>query len=516
MRFTRLFVAAVLFASLPPFRPALAQSEAGFSRSQVRLVLQDAFAAILERHLEAASPPDLALWSLRGLGAIDTAFSVQVQGGVLHLDMGPRRLASRHLPGLPQAPQQGRRPTASGAEELADILSQFYADAWAASVPVRRAGSERLLQAGFDEVFNHLDPYSRYITAEEAWEARQRRVGQSGLGLRIGAGSRNSVVVVTLAPNSTAAEAGLREGDTLLAVDGIPVTAQRILRAAEALEGPPGSAVRLDLRRGGQRLSLTLQRSSQLARSLRAETQEGLLWVRISTFSATTTGQLAEVLNTAFSTPDPPRGVVLDLRGNRGGVLAQAMSVADTFLVGGVVAQSAGRHPDAGRVWEAEGQDLARGRPVVVLVDGRTASAAEIVAAALADQGRAVVVGSATLGKGLIQIVVPLLNGAEVLISWARVLAPRGWPVQGLGVLPALCTSLGLEAGRQGLLQLAQGAPPMGATLARARQARAPVPASEVVALRTTCPPAEEREFDAEAARFLMDNRVAYENALSR
>lgn len=499
-----------------PLHPAFAQAEQGFSRPLARLVLQDAFTAILERHLEAASPPDLALWSLRGLGAIDTGLSAQAQGGMLHLNLGPRRLASQPLPESAQSLPPGRRASPLGAEELAETLASLYAEAWAASVPLRRAGAERLLQAGFDEVFNHLDPYSRYITAEEAWEARQRRVGQSGLGLRIGTGARDSVVLVTLLPHSTAAEAGLREGDTLLAVDGVPVTARRILRAAEALEGPPGSSVRLDLRRGGQRFSVTLQRSSQAVRSLRAEMHEGLLWARISTFSTATTEQLTEVLNTAFAGAEPPRGVVLDLRGNRGGVLSQAMSVADAFLASGVVAQSAGRHPDARRVWEATGQDLARGRPVVVLVDGRTASAAEIVAAALADQGRAVVVGSATLGKGLIQIVVPLPNGAEVLISWSRVLAPRGWPVQGLGVLPAVCTSLGLEVARRDLSQLAQGIAPMGATLARARQARAPVPASEIVALRATCPPAEERDFDTEAARFLMDHRAAYENALAR
>jgi carboxyl-terminal processing protease len=152
---------------------------------------------------------------------------------------------------------------------------------------------------------------------------------------------------------------------------------------------------------------------------------------------------------------------------------------------------------------------------MVVLVDGRTASSAEIVAAALSDRGRAVVVGSSTLGKGLIQIVIPLTNGAEVLISWSRVLAPGGWPVQGLGVQPAICTSLGLEALRGEMAQLNNGQAPRAAVLARLRAARAPVPASEVSALRGTCPPAEERELDSEVAKALIDQPRLLATALS-
>ncbi|MDJ0389677.1 S41 family peptidase [Roseomonas sp. E05] len=510
-----MLAALILALALPAM--AFAQPEGGFSRARVRAVLEEAFTAILERHLEAAAPADLALWSLRGLGAVDPQLSAQVEGGLLSLSLGARRLGTQPAPGVAQAAMAARRgihpPPA--AEALAETLSQFYASAWTASALLRAAGVERMLQAGFDEVFNHLDPYSRYITAEEAWQARQRRVGQTGLGLRIAAGARNSVVVVALAAESAASHAGLREGDVLLAIDGIPVSARRLVEAAELLEGLPDTDVRLEVRRGRQRFSVTLRRLSQALPSLRAEMQDNILWVRLSLFSAATTRQLADALNASLALSTPSRGVVLDLRGNRGGLLMQAMSVADAFLTGGVVAQSAGRHPDAQRIWRAEGSDLAQGRPVVILVDGRTASAAEIAAAALSDQRRAVVVGSATLGKGLIQIVIPLPNGAEVLISWSRVLAPRGWPVQGLGVIPEVCTSLGLDATRGELQQLGQGVAPMGAVLARARQARAPVPASEVAALRSACPPAEGRTLDQEVAQFLIDNPIAYEAALA-
>jgi len=202
--------------------------------------------------------------------------------------------------------------------------------------------------------------------------------------------------------------------------------------------------------------------------------------------------------------------------GTKPWLLGKALTVADAFLAEGEVARTEGRHPDANRRYEAGGQDLARGQPVVVLVDGRTASAAEIVAAGLMERGRAVVVGSTTTGKGLIQLVAPLPNEAELLVSWARVVAPSGWPIQGLGVLPALCTSLGPEALARALAQLNRGESPMAPVLARQRAARAPVPTEEIATLRGACPPAEGRGADLTAARALIDSPVAYRAALNR
>ena len=136
---------------------------------------------------------------------------------------------------------------------------------------------------------------------------------------------------------------------------------------------------------------------------------------------------------------------MLDLRGNRGGLLRQAVGAADILLPAGIVAITAGRDPQATRIWRSAPGELAENMPVVVLVDGRTASAAEILAAALADRGRGVVVGSSTLGKGLVQTIAPLPDGGELFVTWSRVLAPLGWPIQGLGVLPQVCTSLGQD-----------------------------------------------------------------------
>ena len=151
---------------------------------------------------------------------------------------------------------------------------------------------------------------------------------------------------------------------------------------------------------------------------------------------------------------------------------------------------------------------------MVVVVDGRTASAAEILAAALADRGRAVVVGSSTLGKGLVQTIAPLPDGGELFVTWSRVLAPLGWPIQGLGVLPQVCTSLGEEELARELRSLDAGAAPMAKAINRHNQARAPIPLAEILAIRSACPASEGRDSDLGSARFLLGNPGAYATAL--
>jgi carboxyl-terminal processing protease len=470
-------------------------------------VIAEAMHLVLERHLDAAAVPDLALWSLRGLGVLDPRFDVAQRDGQLRLTVEDTPLAAFSVARLAGA----ITPESAGAA-LGALLAESYEAAWRASAVLRRAGADRVIASGFDEVFNHLDPYSRYVTAAEARISRERRVGQSGLGLRI-AVRGNALRVVAVTEGGPASEEGLRVGDQLLAVDGRRLSAAEPDRAAALLEGPEGSAVTLTLARGARRLQVTLIREVVVPETVTAERRDDILWVSVTGFSSQTEERIVATLVEGFDAR-PPRGVVLDLRGNRGGLLTQAVGVADAFLTGGEVARTEGRHPDAARRYVAGGRDLAQGRPVVVLVDGRTASAAEIVAMALAARHRAVVVGSATTGKGLIQLVAPLANEAELLITWSQVVSPAGWPVQGLGVLPELCTSLGPEALAAGLAALAEGRPPMAAALARQRAARPPVLASEVVSLRSACPPAEGRPADLVAARALIDSPRAYQTAL--
>jgi carboxyl-terminal processing protease len=239
-----------------------------------------------------------------------------------------------------------------------------------------------------------------------------------------------------------------------------------------------------------------------------------MLVLQLTAFSRDTDTAVEEPIAQAFNSRHPPEGIVLDLRGNRGGLLGEAVTVADELLPAGIVAIEQGRDPAASRVWYSQSGELAKDVPVIALVDGRTASAAEVLAAALSDRGRAVVVGSSTFGKGLVQTLTTLPDGGELFVTWSRVLAPRGWPIQGLGVLPQICTSLGIDALQRQLQALASGVQPMAGAIARARNMRAGVPAAEILAIRSACPAAEGREIDLDVANFLIGNPAAYATAL--
>lgn len=486
------------------------RTTAAYPREEMRLVLGAGFAAILERHLEDASPGDLMMWALAALPAADPALSVRRSGREVRLLAGDRVLLTRPLPER----ARNEAVTASGGA-AADRLTLFQQAAWATSAPLRQAGAPSLIRGSFEQVFAHLDPFSRYITPEEAQAARERRTGEAGLGLRLAPGRGAGPVVAALAPGGPAAEGGLLIGDRVLAIDGIRLRPRDAATAAGLLEGPADTEVTLLIERARQRSEVVLRRQLPPGSPVTSERQEDVLMIRIPAFSAQTERQAAAALLGALS-QGRPRAILLDLRGNRGGLLTQAAAVADIFLGPGEAFRTLGRHPEASRVYITGGPDLSEGLPLVVLVDGRTASAAEIVAGALADRGRAAVLGSATTGKGLVQLVLPLPDGGELLMSWSRLVMPGGWPLQPVGVLPGLCASGGAEAAARALAALRAGARPMGPALAELRGLRHPVPAETATRLRATCPPGEAADPDLPLARALATDPLALRAAMAR
>lgn len=240
----------------------------------------------------------------------------------------------------------------------------------------------------------------------------------------------------------------------------------------------------------------------------------GIAVVRISGFNPATSDQFSTAVAALMAQSPAPTALILDLRGNRGGVLRQAVLVADLLLPEGTIVQAQGRDPDADQSFTAEGADLTNGARIAILVDGRTASAAEILSAALSDNRRAVVVGSETLGKGLVQTVTSLPDGGELFITWSRVLAPRGWPLQSLGVMPQICTSLGEQAIGSQLSALAQGRNMMAPALAQARALRPEANVDAILAVRDQCPADIGSDFDISAAAAMLQSRAAYQAAL--
>jgi carboxyl-terminal processing protease len=485
--------------------PARAQPTAaagGFDPRLAASVYATALAFMAPRTLEAVAVSQLTVWGLRGLTALDPDIATELRGGNLTLVARNRMLLVRPPPA--EADING---WASAAAELC-------AAAAAASPLFRRAGTEGVVQSFFDELFNHLDPYSRYAPPREAGEDRERRSGQAGAGLRLV--RRGTVIVVAEAiADGPGAVAGIRPGDTILAVNGQSTRGRDAHIVENLIYGPEGTQVTISWRdRDGRARTGRLQRAMVPPETVYAQRSGNLLVLQVTAFNRSTDSHIVRAIEQPPAGPRPPDGIVLDLRGNRGGLLRQAVTAADSLLPAGIVAMAVGRDPDATRIWRSSAGELAVGVPVVVIVDGRTASAAEVVAAALADRGRGVVIGSSTLGKGLVQTIAPLPDGGELFVTWSRVLAPLGWPIQGLGVLPQVCTSLGQNALDRQLAALAQGRQPMAQALATHRAARAPLPPAQILALRSACPAAEGREADLGTARLLIHNPAAYAAAL--
>ncbi|CAH2599816.1 PDZ domain-containing protein [Rhodovastum atsumiense] len=501
MRTAWLLLLPLLFggpaALAEPFLPGQ-----GLNAGLVAQVSATALDFIAPRTLDPVPVSQLAVWGLRGLTSLDPRLSAELRDNTLRLASDGQGLLLR-----PSPPDDD-------AEGWGEAVAQMVRAAWDRSEAVRQAGTQGIIRSFFDELFNHLDPYSRYAAPAEADAERARRTGRAGIGVQLARRNRQ-IVVQDVATDGPAARAGVRPGDRILAVDGQNTNAASPDAVTALLNGPEGTRVSLLLRgHDGRRRRVDLERALVPPETVVPTRIGELLVLRISAFAGDTGLRLAHELERGLAANRPPRGVVVDLRGNRGGLLRQAVAAADTLIPEGVVTMTLGRDPDADHEFRADGPDLASGVPVVVMVDGRSASAAEILAAALADQRRAVVVGSSTLGKGLVQTIAPLPDGGELLVTWSRVLAPLGWPIQGLGVLPQVCTSLGGEALDQQLAELAQGRQMMARPLHRHRAARAPLPAPEILEIRNACPAAEGRDADLSAARFLIETPSAYGAAL--
>jgi carboxyl-terminal processing protease len=479
-----------------------AQTGAGFDQDRVFAVYTEALTFIAPRIIDPVPIPQLTIWGLQSLTALDPSLRVVVNETRIQL--------FRQSDILLDVPAPKDEAPASWARTAAELTAAGFP----LSAPMRRTGTQGVIQGFFDEMLGRLDPYSRYVPPAEAGEERARRAGRAGLGLIVG--QRGALIEVrSVIRDSPAAIAGLRPGDVLAAIDGQRTRDQDPATIGALLSGPEGSVVTLSWRgRDGRTRDAQLLRALVPPETVFARRFADVLVLTVTSFGNSTASHIALSVQDALAESHRVDGIVLDLRDNRGGLLRQAVTAADTFLPAGRVATTVGRDPDSMNVWRSSEGELAENVPLVILVDGRTASAAEIMAAALADRGRAVVVGSATVGKGMVQTIDPLPDGGELFVTWSQTLAPLGWPLQGLGVLPQVCTSRGQEVLNRQLVSLSAGFQPMGGAIQRERAARVPVPASEVVEIRAPCPAAEGRAADLEAARMLIANPAAYAAAL--
>lgn len=306
---------------------------------------------------------------------------------------------------------------------------------------VEPVNEKQLVEAAINGMLTSLDPHSSYLSEDDAADMRVQTRGEfGGLGLEV-TQEEGWVKVVSPIDDTPAAAAGMESGDFITAVDGESLLGLTLDEALEFLRGPVGSEVIITVVREGEiePFDVSIIRDTIKLTAVRHRTEGNAVVLRVTTFNNQTYPNLEAGLKEQIEAAegiDNIDGVVIDLRNNPGGLLNQAVFVSDAFLDAGEIVSTRGRDPQDGDRYNATPGDLAMGKPIVVLINGGSASASEIVAGALQDHRRAIVVGTKSFGKGSVQTVVPLQGNGAMRLTTARYYTPSGRSIQALGISP--------------------------------------------------------------------------------
>ena len=298
-----------------------------------------------------------------------------------------------------------------------------------------------LIENSIRGMISELDPHSGYLDDEEFKSLRESTSGEFG-GLGIQVGMKDGVLTVIAPIDDTPAKrAGLEAGDKIIRIDGELTQDMDLEEAVKRMRGKPDTDIELTIAREGEKkpLEFTITRAIIKTESVKHELLEpGMGYIRVSQFQSRTVEQMHDALDALVEENDNEalKGLVLDLRNNPGGVLDGSVEMVDAFLEEGQIVYTKGRVADAKMSFEASSGDRLDGAPMVVLVNGGSASASEIVAGALQDSGRALVIGEKTFGKGSVQSIMPLANGGALRLTTARYYTPSGRSIQAEGIKP--------------------------------------------------------------------------------
>jgi carboxyl-terminal processing protease len=306
---------------------------------------------------------------------------------------------------------------------------------------VEEVDTEELIEAAINGMLTSLDPHSSYLSPDDAENMQVQTRGEfGGLGIEV-TQEDGFVKVVSPMDGTPADQAGIESGDFITHVDGESVLGLTLNDAVDLMRGPVGSEIVITVVREGRAepFDVSIIRDTITLTAVRARRERETVVLRVTTFNDQTFPNLESGLQEQIEEiggMENVNGIVLDLRNNPGGLLSQAIKVADAFLEQGEIVSTRGREVQDGDRFNAKPGDLAEGKPIVVLINGGSASASEIVAGALQDHDRAIVVGTKSFGKGSVQTVMPLRGNGAMRLTTARYYTPSGRSIQALGVNP--------------------------------------------------------------------------------
>jgi carboxyl-terminal processing protease len=392
------------------------------------------------------------------------------------------------------------------------MLAELFAASVDASPVLQKTERGVLVKGAMTATTKQLDKNSRYADPDEAKDNRFQRDGGGGIGVTVERTDDKKIMIRAVQDGSPAAKGGLQPGDQVIAIDGDAMVEATLGDVVHKLRGPVGAPVTMTVLRTsqGQELAVAMRRGRIIPTTVTYRRQGNIALIQLTGFNSATTETLVQALDRARSEIGRElAGIVLDMRSNRGGLLDQAQSVAEVFIGDGVIFSTQGRHPDSQRTYKSGSRRTAE-LPIVVLVNGNSASAAEIVAAALQDRGRAAIVGTTSYGKGTVQTVVRLPNEGELVLTWSRLLAPSGYTWNELGVMPNICTAKVGDLERLG----PEAVDSNRALLQRWHAERNPGQ-QEVANMRKICPPGDETpDRDLEIASRLLRDPTLYAHAV--
>lgn len=306
------------------------------------------------------------------------------------------------------------------------------------SAYVEEIDDRTLLENAIKGMLSQLDPHSAYLDRDSFSELQESTTGNyGGLGLEVGM-EDGFVRVIAPMDDTPAAKAGVEPGDLIVQLDEQPVKGMSLSEAIEAMRGEPGSVIKLTVVRDGDPTPLELKLTREIIQvaSVRQRLlEDGYGYIRIAQFQSSTGSEVEKAVG-KLAAEGKLRGLILDLRNNPGGVLQAAVEVSDVFISDGLIVYTSGRLSNADLRFSATTPDATDGTPLVVLVNEGTASASEIVAGALQDHGRAVIMGVSTFGKGSVQTVLPLNNEKAIKLTTSLYFTPNGRSIQAEGIVP--------------------------------------------------------------------------------
>ncbi len=478
-------------------------TSSGFDRSRADRLFVAGYRDVAESYIDEIKVNQLALAGLEGLATIDPDLSVAIESEEVRIAVEGEEAIRFH------------QPHPNDVNAWASLTTAAISLARTKSKELEEANTERLYETVFDGMLGELDQFSRYSGREEARINRASRDGFGGVGIRINI-TDEGIRVLSVMEKTPAERAGLKANDLILKIDGVDTAGLSQRDAITRLRGRLRSKVRLVVERDGREhpLPITVTRARIVQQTVRIKKADEIAHIAVSGFNQNTTQNLRQKIREVAQRVGPKlKGYVIDLRGNPGGLLDQAVGVSDLFITEGRIVSTHGRHPDSEQFFDAEPDDIAKGLPIIVLINSNSASASEIVAAALQDAGRAVVIGSNSYGKGTVQNVFRLPNQGELALTWARFHAPSGYALHERGVLPDICTTKDIKSAEDVLRALRQGTMPIDHNI-RNVSPDFNDPAS-IRLLRDNCPPRQSTaEIDLEVAERLLTEPSLYVQAL--